>query len=636
MNEAKTIPITADGNNIPVISWYRKYDKSWKGILVPDAFKHPAKISFALADAIYQYAFEQGWLKEGDTVADPFGGVACFAFHAMQRGLHWYGCELEQKFVDLGYGFDCNGTVEAHIEHFADEAEDGTAIFSERELVDRLARCGLSNVHDPHHVEGNIESWNRRYGTHLPHWGSARLVQGDSRKLRAVLGLGQRDATVTSPPFLAAQDGGGINKKGYGDGSDKVNERTYNATMVGNAEGQLGQMNEGDLDGLITSPPYSSTPISAGNVGNAMMKEAWGKGGNLNVHEVGYAQRNPDNLGSMPEGDIDGIVTSPPFNANKSNAVHGETKGFHSHDKNESKNRMKRDYELADSEGNLGNLSMDEGLDMAVTSPPYAAISAGAGGLNHLPAKDESQQGGRAADSASQDTDQRYGTSEGQLARYKDEGLDAALSSPPYSAARIGNESGAEQVGHDANYGSEDGQLGGLKDEGFEASVTSPPYEGSMTAGGHLVWENQGQVGAHKESKGKEEIYGTHPSQLGNESGETFWSAAKQIVNETYRALKPGAHAFWVVKAFVRNKQIVDFPDQWRRLCEAVGFETVTIIRAWQVEDNGTQLAIGGEVKGKAKRLVKSKKSFFRRLHESKFPDTKIDYEIVLVQRKPL
>ena len=72
------------------------------GIIVPDAFAHPAKFSRALIRRIYEHILERGYITSGDTIVDPFGGAALGALHAMQNGLHWTGVELEEKFVDLG------------------------------------------------------------------------------------------------------------------------------------------------------------------------------------------------------------------------------------------------------------------------------------------------------------------------------------------------------------------------------------------------------------------------------------------------------------------------------------------------------------------------------------------------------
>ena len=49
--------------------WHGCYEGGWNGLIVPEAFAHPAKMAYGLVNRIYDHAFEQGWLSEGDTVA---------------------------------------------------------------------------------------------------------------------------------------------------------------------------------------------------------------------------------------------------------------------------------------------------------------------------------------------------------------------------------------------------------------------------------------------------------------------------------------------------------------------------------------------------------------------------------------
>ena len=90
------------------------------------------------------------------------------------------------------------------------------------------------------------------------------------------------------------------------------------------------------------------------------------------------------------------------------------------------------------------------------------------------------------------------------------------------------------------------------------------------------------------------ENQGVTDGQLGNETGEDFWLAARQIVEQVYIALRPGGHAVWVVKDYVKNKQIVPFCDQWRQLCEAVGFDTLHEHHALLVRNKRTQIDLEG------------------------------------------
>src|SRR5262245_66648309 len=82
-------------------TWHGCYDAGWKGLIVDEAFSHPAKFSRQLIGRIYAHLREH-YVPAGATVVDPFGGVALGALDAMAQGLHWVGCELEEKFHKLG------------------------------------------------------------------------------------------------------------------------------------------------------------------------------------------------------------------------------------------------------------------------------------------------------------------------------------------------------------------------------------------------------------------------------------------------------------------------------------------------------------------------------------------------------
>jgi hypothetical protein len=183
------------------------------------------------------------------------------------------------------------------------------------------------------------------------------------------------------------------------------------------------------------------------------------------------------------------------------------------------------------------------------------------------------------------------------------------------------------------------GQLDGL--------VTSPPFEkgaeGVMRAGKFkdpsafaLVQKDTGN-GCSLEAKlramQKEDeraSYGQTAGNIGNQSGDTFWSASRLILEQCYEVLAPNSHTVFVCKDFVRNKKVVPFCEQWAMLCESVGFRLIHIHRAWLVERKGSQHRLdGGEDV-----LDVERKSFFRRLAEKK-GSPRIDYETVLCFVKP-
>ena len=293
--------------------------------------------------------------------------------------------------------------------------------------------------------------------------------------------------------------------------------------------------------------------------------------------------------------------------------------------------------------GNLGNLrATDAGLDAVVSSPPYEHDTDVHGDTR----PDDNRPGGRNF------TERNYGGHPDNIAslRATDAGFSAAVSSPPYA-------DGAQHTGGDdpkpehieggelrhVDYGRSAGQLAAMRADGFDGAVSSLPYEASMSSDtSGIDWSKMHREDGkprdmsiepgqrNRPGAGASMRYGLSNGQLGSSSGDDFWSAARLIIEQTYVVLRPGAHAVWVLKRFVRDGAIVEFPQQWAKLCETLGFRIIHWHRAMLIEDHGTQFAIDGN----HKRHIKKRASFFRRLAEAKGSPA-IDWEDVVCMEKP-
>jgi hypothetical protein len=582
--------------------WTGCYKARWKGVLTDVSMRHPAKFSRGLIERIYRHAQEEGWISAGAKVLDPFGGVATGAHDAMLRGLEWYGIELEPHFVELGHG--------------------------------------------------NIHLWTRRYAGKLPNYGTARILHGDSRRLLEVLKERGAEAVVSSPPYVGSN-------QDYEQGwktidPEKLTQSSHNRyssnreAHYGDSEGNLAHMTPGDFSAVVSSPPYADGCVHTGGDD----RPGYLQGGAL--HGVGLAgQESVDpygasagQLGSMNPGNFDAVVASPPY-ADRSVApthVQGRDAGALGMNEGET-------YGAAD--GQLGAMTPGN-IDAIISSPPYTRSLEKPNGIDVAKLKNPKKHG----PNSQAVLDPRYGSSDGQLGAMPTGTFDAAVSSPPFLQASGGtNQTHSEGPLADSRllarhaagnksahaYGETDGQLSSLKDGGFDAAVSSPPFEDSLSRDtvdadarrayarehgisdvAHVTLVEMERVGA------RDQEYGAMPGQIGNISGETFWSAAAQIVAQTYQALAPGAHAVWVVKSFVKNGKRVPFPEQWRQLCESVGFVTLHEHHAMLVEHRGTSLTLDGE----EIRHEVSRKSFFRRLVESKGAP-RLDFETVYCMVKP-
>ena len=232
------------------------------------------------------------------------------------------------------------------------------------------------------------------------------------------------------------------------------------------------------------------------------------------------------------------------------------------------------------------------------------------------------------------------------------QGLAGVISSPPYGANEkhdYTQESRDLRRGHNQGrgsfrncYGDAPGQLTRLP----MGLVSSPPYEGSLNQ--HATANDTGRRLARMRRAGidvsirsnpggtngvmrRAQTYGEAPEQIGATTGDTFWSAARQVVEQCYALLAPRSPAVWVVKDYVKDGQRVEFARMWRELGLACSFEHLYDIHASFIEDRGDQVTITGEVET---RQV-DRKSFFRRLVEQHGAPP-IDEEVVIFTRKPV
>jgi hypothetical protein len=278
--------------------WHGLYSEGWKGEIVEEAFKHPAKFSRALVRHIYQHCRNESWLAVGDAVCDPFGGVALGALDAMRLGLHWTGVELEPKFAALG--------------------------------------------------NANIDAWAARYARQMPTWGTARLLQGDSRQLGAVVSAS--GLAVSSPPYAVGLGNGGTPTRGGGRGYDANLDAMQEG--YGTTDGQLAHLKASDsgFAAAISSPPYSETRITD-DYNSAGQDETLYRSKHTGTY--GHA---PGQLGAMRAGGFE-AVSSPPFLDNNVNiGAVGDTPAM----RQQIHNSTKRDQSYGATPGQLGNDGADD------------------------------------------------------------------------------------------------------------------------------------------------------------------------------------------------------------------------------------------------------------------------------------
>lgn len=362
------------------------------------------------------------------------------------------------------------------------------------------------------------------------------LRQGDSRFFAERI-----HASITSPPFGDANAGRGIAIEGYvGEhrGEPDVASRTFQGKAGDRVASNIEKLTQGTVEAAITSPPY------------------------IDTHRKQQ----------------DGIDWDKAAREGKGGGEH-QARGASLH------------ATYGDAQENIGHLGAGS-VDAAITSPPYADIATGQGGLNHKPARQPGEQSGRTKEGGTQDVDPRYGDTPGQIGK-----LNGAVTSPPWEKNVEGGRSAHKMTAK--------ALLNGKRGKG--ASDAAVLAQAERDAG---------------------KTYGESEGQIGKEAGETYWQAIAKVYASLFASLKPGGVAAIVVKDYVKRKARVPLCDDTMRLLEHVGFVELERARAMLVREE-EHAGLFGAITEK-----KERKSFFKRLHEGK-GGTRIDWEEVLFVRKP-
>jgi hypothetical protein len=534
-----------------VDEWASCYDLSYRGIIVPEAFGHPAKMSRGLLTRILRHAKEEDWLWPGAIIVDPFGGIFSTGILGAYQDYQVIGVELEGRFVEL--------------------AKQNIALHARK-----LAALGL-----PQPV----------------------IIQGDSRNLQALL----------DKEILLCTDVSGAEKQSRTIGND-VGPVSCEAMTPNNSQSNEVRQSVEQSARLCTVEKIPTGKVvqfggavQTGNGSDCLQKNEMDT--NVSIVEApkntcaSTTKRSPNRQGI--NGTIPSIILKP-------SAIRATPKSTKS----------------ADAEiGKFIAESVDASSLPEQGTLPCALLNA-------------DEQGG----------ERKIGHE--FLKAMKPGSVDAILSSPPYAQTLKGDGTQAEtaaesrakriteggslgQSQRTQGYGSK-GNLGNLKPGDVNLILSSPPYEGSLQRGcpeskwalqQACIRDGKGHASKHlAPSVGVD--YGKTAGQLGNSQGPTFWEAARDIVAQCLQILRPGGYAIWVVKDFVRAKKRVDFTGDWRKLCESVGFTTIHEHHALLVKETKHSTFFGTET------TIKARKSFFRRLCESK-GSPRIDFEVVLCTRKP-
>jgi len=379
-------------------TWHNCYDENLKDLITPESFSHPAKLSKRLCERIIEHGEAQGYWRRGDLILDPFAGIFTVGILGAYRGYRVVGVELEPRFFKMS-----NDNID----------------LNRRKL--ELLGCPLPIV-----------------------------VQGDSRRLVEIV----REIFAPSP---------------Y-----KGDETVPVSWWEGRGEG---------VSGVVSSPPYASSIHDSNGIDASKLT-----GNPVGPHSQAFAEgygQSAGQIGAMREGDVDAVISSPPFGSSLSRdvidpAARRQWARAHGISNSERVTPVDmeragaRDQEYGDTDGQIGIMREGPGAryDFITHSPDNAHI---------------------------QTSDAAYGVADGQIGIMRAGSIDAVISSPPYADSVNATHNGIDwqkanrpdrltesddrhnpMSTGEMNYGQSDGQIGALHDAGFDQVIQPPSYDGSV------------------------------------------------------------------------------------------------------------------------------------------------------------
>jgi len=280
----------------------------YRNVMPEEAVAHPAKANTRLLEFLISK-----FTKPGDTVLDPMAGSGSTGVVAALHGRNAVQVELEEKFYK-----------------WMEKARE------------------------------NVE----KHPTLTPK-GKIVNIQGDARKLSKI--LKDADVIVTSPPYAKSDM---RKSKLFLKMREQPGSNWYNRSLNGNAvkyylsdgyetRDNIGNLPHGDIDAVITSPPFGPAQRGGGIFKKGYMRVENGKiisDPNLPFrHGRPVNPNNPKNIDNLPY--VDTVITSPPYD----NAVH--CRGHSEYQERLTKEKSLFMDEYGASKANIGNLKKETYLE---------------------------------------------------------------------------------------------------------------------------------------------------------------------------------------------------------------------------------------------------------------------------------
>jgi len=394
---------------------------SWRKYFPEDAVSHPAKMNLNLLQYLVL-----NYTNEGDVVLDPMAGTGATGVICALNGRNCIQVELEERFfrwmeqakekvektsllTKKGKIFNICGDARKLSELLKEHEEEVMCVLFSPPYGDAISKqggvCGLSEIgiscktareysEDVNNI-GNLpigeienilfsppyslghdsgDNASEKYKWRLDEQKKHTRAYSEENNI-AKLSHGEIDSVIFSPPFGQVQKGGGIAQKGY-DGQYGRDERLHlrHDRPLSERDDNISNLPYG-ADCIITSPPYSETLNEKKKTSSNLRREERLRtaghqpedfmGGNVRNCQVEDGLRysfNSENIGNLKHGNIDVVLTSPPYEESMGDKHHSP-KG----DRIVREKRHYNTYTETKKKDNIGNLHKETYLSAMLT-----------------------------------------------------------------------------------------------------------------------------------------------------------------------------------------------------------------------------------------------------------------------------
>lgn len=313
------------------------FGKKYKPFLA-QAIAHPAKMNTRLTEFLIE-----NFTKQGDVILDPMSGSGQTGVVAALLGRNAVCIELEEKFYK--WQLEAKAKLE-DAQTLRAKGKMACVLGDARALSQLMQKTGVAMTPYSGSATGNLPETERCAERLVEHGydpgeflgGKAkntvvewRYASRENKQNRGNLSRGEIDAVISSPPYAdSKKQPQGVNLEHEVSSmetdtrSDTQNRHTPGRVKAiesllsgyGESDANIGNLPVGEIDCVLTSPPYAdgtkgpSREVFWNRLANDPASNRYGRKKHPTTGE-GYG-RSDNNIGNLIHGSMDTAITSPP------------------------------------------------------------------------------------------------------------------------------------------------------------------------------------------------------------------------------------------------------------------------------------------------------------------------------------